>query len=111
MDAFAVLPRLIVILVIEDIGVTQNFNTQKTARFLTTLIRHVRGQVTFSWNKKSRWNPGCQDGLIGMLDVLLEQKDRFDYVLVEAPLSALMLFASRFVRKSGDWNCGSRSRL
>ena len=26
----------------------------------------------------------CQDGLIGMLDVLLEQKDRFDYVLVEA---------------------------
>ena len=31
--------------------------------------------VTWEW---------CQDGLIGMLDVLLEQKDRFDYVLVEA---------------------------
>eukprot|EP00435_Cladocopium_sp_Y103_P075560 s2_g59.t2 len=26
----------------------------------------------------------AKDGLIGMLDVLLEQKDRFDYVLVEA---------------------------
>jgi len=77
MDAFAVLPRLIVILVIEDIGVTQNFNTQKTARFLTTLIRHVRGQVTFSWNKKKpmesrvpgwpHWDVGCLVGAEGPL--------------------------------------------
>ena len=44
MDAFAVLPRLIVI---EDIAVTQNLNTQKTGRFLTAVVRCVRDQDIF----------------------------------------------------------------
>lgn len=35
-------------------------------------------------DKKNSTLWDVQDGLIGMLDVLLEQKDRFDYVLVEA---------------------------
>ena len=44
--------------------------TKNSWRWLTLL-----GLDSLGWD---------QDGLIGMLDVLLEQKDRFDYVLVEA---------------------------
>eukprot|EP00438_Fugacium_kawagutii_P007585 Skav225343 [mRNA] locus=scaffold3721:40003:41504:+ [translate_table: standard] len=55
-----------------------------------------------------------EDGLIGMLDVLLEQKDRFDYVLVEADLLVILFAFLPFLVKiyhAGNWDSRSRSCL
>ena len=45
----------------------------------------------------------CQDGLIGMLDVLLEQKDRFDYVLVEADGRWSLPHCDNDVLRNSQW--------